>query len=151
MSKTWILVANRGGARLFANDGAHKEMTLLRDITHDAVHLTASDLNSDRAGRTFDSHGAGRHGMGKGDSATDHETERFAKELATVLKDGRLKAEYSRLALFAEPRFLGNLKSSLDDQTAKLVTETVTKDLAHVSDSDLPAIILEHIRISNLG
>ncbi|MCG6976938.1 MAG: host attachment protein [Acidiferrobacterales bacterium] len=141
MEKTWILVANRGGARLFENTGPGKGMTLLRDIAHSEGHLKDQDFNADKPGRSFDSKGEGRHAMGKSESPKEHEIDRFAKELAHMCDKGRTSNEFTRLILVAEDRLLGLLKNELDHNTAKLVTDTVHKDLAHVADADVPATL----------
>lgn len=141
MSHTWILVANQSSARLFATGARGKGMALLRDIAHSEGHLKNQDINADRPGRTFDSHGDGRHAMGKSESPKEHEVARFAGELAKVLDEGRTHNRFSRLVLVAEDGFLGTLKGELNDHTLKLVTATVRKDYAHVNDADLPALL----------
>ena len=147
MSKTWILVANQSGARLFENTGHGKGMTLLRDIAHAEGHLKDQDINADKPGRAFDSEGTGRHSMGKSESPKEHEVAKYAKELAAILEKGRTTNEFSRLVLIAEDRFLGTLKGELDEQTAKLITDTVHKDYAHVADSDIPAKVEAEVKL----
>ena len=147
MEKTWILVANRGGARLFENTGPGKGMTLLRDIAHSEGHLKDQDFNADKPGRSFDSKGEGRHAMSKSESPKEHETAQFAKELAQMLDKGRATNEFSRLVLVAEDGFLGVLKGELDANTAKLVTDTVHKDMAHVADADIPTTLEGSIKL----
>jgi protein required for attachment to host cells len=147
MSKTWVLIANRSNARLFTNDGSNKELTLSRDIAHTEGHFKDQDFGSDKPGRSFDSGGQGRHAMGKSESPAEHETARFAGELAAMLNKGRGNNEFSRLVLAAEPGFLGTLKNALDDQTAKLVTDTVDKDFVRMADAEIPAAILQHIKL----
>jgi protein required for attachment to host cells len=147
MSKTWILVANQSGARIFENTGPGKGMTLLRDIAHAEGHLKDQDINADKPGRAFDSEGAGRHAMGKGESPKEHEVAKFAKELAQLLDKGRSANEFARLILVAEDGFLGTLKGELNDNTAKLVTDTVHKDYAHVADGDLPATLEAAVKL----
>lgn len=147
MSHAWILVANRSNARLFANKGSHKSLNLVEDFFHSAGRHRERDLNSDKSGRLAGSGGQSRHGVGDGHSATEHEAENFAKELAQRLHQGRTENEFTRLVLVAEPGFLGLLKGALDDQTAKLLTDTVAKDLVHMSDSEIPDVVLEHVRL----
>lgn len=147
MDSTWILVANRANARLFTNTGSHRELTLLKDFIHSEGRLKDRELSSDKPGRAFDSGGQGRHGMSKSESPSEHETARFAKELATVLEQGRTSHQFGRLILVAEPGFLGVLNGAIDRHTAELVTDTLSKDLAHLDDADIPAVILEHIRL----
>ena len=55
--------------------------------------------------------------------------EQFAKQLSTVLDEGRMQQRYVQLVLVAEPRFLGILRSTLPLSTAALVVATLDKDL----------------------
>jgi Protein required for attachment to host cells. len=50
MSITWILIANAGEARLFANLGPNKGLKLLKKMDHPASREKASELVSDRPG-----------------------------------------------------------------------------------------------------
>lgn len=147
MNTNWILVANRSGARLFENTGPGKGLTLLRDIAHAEGHLKNQDFNADKSGRSFDSGGEGRHPTGKSQSPTQHETQKFGKELAAVLDEGRTANAYSALTLVAEAGFLGVLKGELDDQVSKLVSQTVEKDLAKVADGDIADSLASAIEI----
>ncbi len=147
MNTNWILVANRSGARLFENTGPGKGLTLLRDIAHAEGHLKNQDFNADKSGRSFDSVGEGRHATGKSQSPTEHETQKFSKELATMLNEGRTANAYHALILVAEAGFLGVLKGELDDQVSKLVTETIEKDMAKVADGDIATSLSSAIKL----
>jgi len=147
MNTSWILVANRSGARLFENTGPGKGLTLLRDIAHAEGHLKNQDFNADKPGRSFDSGGEGRHATEKSQSPTEHETQKFGKELANLLNEGRTANSYNSLVLVAEAGFLGVLKGELDDQVSKLVSETVEKDLAKVADGSIADSLASVIKI----
>jgi protein required for attachment to host cells len=147
MSTTWILVANRSGARLFENSGPGKGLILLHDIAHVEGHLKNQDFNADKPGRSFDSVGEGRHSAEKSQSPTEHETKKFGKELADILNEGRTTNAYESLVLVAEAGFLGVLKGELDNHVSKLVSQTVEKDLAKVADGDIAASLSPSIKI----
>ncbi len=138
MSKTWILVAHRAGARLFESDGPGR-MRRVEEIAHPEGRLENRALGSDKPGRSFDSHGAGRHALGKEHDEAETVAQAFAHKLAAHLDNARAKNAYSRLVLVAEPRFLGHLRAALTTHTASLVGATIDKDLGKVSDHDLPA------------
>lgn len=138
MAKTWILVAHRGGARLFENCGPGKGMELLQNIDNPAGKLKNQEINSDKPGRSFDRRGGGRHAYSAEQDPITHVAEHFAKQLGALLEDGRTEQRYSRLVLVADPRFLGLLRSSLPAQTAALVSATLDKDLGGIEPRDLP-------------
>lgn len=135
---TWILVAHRAGARLFENDGPGKGLRRIEEIAHPAGRLENRQIGSDKPGRSFDSHGTGRHALGKEQDPAETLAREFARELTARLEHGRVRNAYARLVLVAEPRFLGMLRSALSPQTQALVGATLDKDLGGVSDHDLP-------------
>lgn len=138
MSKNWLLVANRTGARLFENIGPGSGLTRLQEFTHPEGRLKDQDFISDDSGRVHDRAGDGSHKMEMTESASDHEDRLFAHQLALALKHGLDEHNFTRLFLVAEPGFLGDLKASLDKKTASLLEGTLGKDLVHVEDRDIP-------------
>lgn len=138
MNNIWILVAHRGGARVFENKGPGKGLNLLHDIPHPEGRLKNKDIGSDKPGRSFDSRGQGRHSLSSEQEPTAHLAEQFAKQLSSLLEEGRNQQRYKKLVLVAEPRFLGNLRAVLSAPTAALVSGAVDKDLGGVSPHDMP-------------
>lgn len=147
MNNIWILVAHRGGARLFENKGPGKGLNLLHDIPHPQGRLKNKDIGADKPGRSFDSHGQGRHALGTEQEPTAHVAEQFAKQLSSMLDDGRNRQRYRKLVLVAEPRFLGNLRAALSSPTAALVTAAVGKDLGGVEPHNMPKYLDQVIRL----
>ncbi len=137
MTTTWILVAHRGGARLFENNGPGKGMKLVEDIPHPEGRLKNREINTDKSGRAFDTFSR-RHGMSQDQEATDQVATVFAKQLGDKLGKGRTQNRYGRLVMVADPRFLGELRNCLDKHTAALVNATLDKDLGGVDEHDLP-------------
>ncbi len=137
MKNTWVLIAHRGGARVFENKGPGKGLILLQDIPHPEGKLKSKDLGSDEPGRSFDSHGA-RHSFEQEVGLVAHVAEVFARQIAGILEDGRVGHRYGRLVLVAEARFLGILRAALSRETSALVTATVNKDLGHVEMQEVP-------------
>lgn len=141
------MVAHRGGARVFENKGPGKGLNLLHDIPHPAGRLKNKDIGADKPGRSFDSHGQARHALGSEQEPKEHVAEQFAKQLSSILDDGRNRRCYGKLVLVAEPRFLGNLRAALSAPTAALVTLTVDKDLGGVDLHNMPKFLGDAIRL----
>ncbi len=137
---TWVLVADSSRARLLIleRDRSLKEAEVL---VCPEDRLREQDLTSDRAGRSFDTKGAGSHGMEP--STTQHEQVAidFAKQLAERLEGLRVSDQMEKLVLIAAPAFLGHLRSSLSGATQNLVALSIDKDL---TKHKLPQIV-EHI------
>lgn len=79
--------------------------------------------------------------------ATPQETnaERFAKEVADHLRQGRTREAFSGLTLIAEPRFLGRLRANIDAETAKRVRLTVDKNLVESSVAKIDEELRGHM------
>lgn len=146
MNNTWILVAHRGGARLFESKQPGKDLSLLQDIPHPEGRLKSKDIGTDRPGRSVDSHGT-RHAFVQEQEPAAHVTEQFSQQLAGLLDDGRTQRRYGKLVLVAEPHFLGILRAALSHETAALVTAVVNKDLGHVEPRDIPKHLSDAIRL----
>lgn len=138
MTKTWILVAHRSGARILENKGPRKRLELLQQIEHPEGRLKNHEINSDKSGRGFDGKGVEHHAYSNEHAPTEHVAEQFAKQLSEVLEHGRTRRRFDKLVLVAEPRFLGNLRAAIPAQTAALISATMDKDLGGVETRDLP-------------
>jgi protein required for attachment to host cells len=147
MAKTWILVAHRGGARLFENRGPGKGLELLQDVDHPAGKLKNKDIDSDKPGRKFSGSSPGRHGAGHDQEPTEHIAEQFAKRLSGLLDQGRVHQQFDSLVLVAEPRFLGALRAALSIPTAAMVTTTLGKDLGAIEARGLPNHLENVVRL----
>ena len=137
MTTTWIITANRSSASLFESDWPGKSMRRIQDIPHIQGRMQNKDIDADKPGRSFDSIGQGRHAMSTEQEPTEHIAQKFALDLAELLKKGRVTHAYDKLVLMAEPKFLGILRAALDANTAALVVQTVNKELLNVKEEDL--------------
>ena len=142
MSKCWIVVAHRAGARIFLDHGRSAPPELLHTLEHPAGRLQARELGSDRPGRTTASAGPGRHALADETSVREQGAQVFARELATRLAAARNAHECDAIVLVAEPHMLGLLRGALDAHTAALVRASLARDLVHVADRDIG----EHLR-----
>lgn len=135
---TWILVAHRAGARVFASRGPHAALRKVLSIPYPTGRAHTRDLRSDKPGRLFQLGRCARSSTESVHGSSDHLAEVFALELARVLNDGRNHESYDNLILLAEPRFLGKLRKRLAKATAAKVLATLAKDLGWIEDVDLP-------------
>ena len=82
------------------------------------------------------------HSVGHEHDASEHERDRFAREVAKALADACRKDRFARLHVLAAPRFLGALREHMDDDTrARLAGEhdvDVTAETAEQIRSRLP-------------
>ena len=128
---TWILVADAGRARIFANHGVGKGLEEVTEGEHTHPLPKTREIGTDKPGRSFDSHGTGRHAMEPRVDWHEQAKEEFAKELAKWLKAAWLADSFGRLVIAAPPRTLGELRRELDPQVAKCISAEIDKDLTH--------------------
>ncbi|MDX1711427.1 MAG: host attachment protein [Rhodovibrionaceae bacterium] len=134
--RTWILVADGEHARFLENMGPGKGLqdAPLKDM--DADIPQSREIVTDRPGRSFDSHGQGRHAM-EPIQYRRFEEQRFAGEVAQILDKAAATDSFDRLVLVAPPKTLGDLRKKLNDNTTKLVHAEIDKDLVNAPDEHL--------------
>lgn len=147
MTKNWIMVANRTGARVFENIGPGSGLTKLEEFSHPEGRLKDQDFTSDDKGRTHDRAGQGSHKMEPAESPSAHEDRHFAHDLAQALKQGLEQQHFTRLFLVAEAGFLGDIKAALDKKTASVLEGTLDKDLVQVEDRDIASHLGDMIKL----
>lgn len=139
MAETWVVVADSGRARFFEGD-ARRGLKELDVLVAPDLRLREQALASDRPGR-IDTQAGGVHSMGRQESVKNHERESFARRVAARIEDARRAGVLDRVTLIAAPRFLGQLRAQLTDQSAALVTCTIDKDLTALA----PARLVDHL------
>jgi protein required for attachment to host cells len=137
MAITWAVIAHRTGARIYENHGPGKGLTRIRELTNEVARKQDHEQDADKPGRTFDRHGSGRHAKSREETPHERAASNFARQLAESLTEGRHEGRFDRLVLAAEPKFLGMLRESLDEPTARHVTATLAKDLGEVDERKL--------------
>ena len=136
---TWILVADRGCARILRQlAGAPGELEEIKKLDCPEGGLHPSQQVSDQPG-----YFKGRsESLDAGDPQTDfkHRTaQRFAREIVRNLEEGRQRGDFGHLILVAAPMFLGVLKSHLDEPLSRLVQCSIDRDYTSLSLADLAA------------
>lgn len=127
----WIVVADESSTVVYARDTKRGPLRELFSLENEAARKKTGDLISDRGGRSFDSHGQGRHTMAK--EKTDpkkHAATLFAKQIAERIAKAVHNGSCRGFALVAAPRFLGILREAVS--TAAKVEPFVTVDKAVV-------------------
>lgn len=136
MATTWILVANASQAKLYANTGPKKGLTIIKDLKHPESREKAADLVSDRPGQLHSPGSGHRASQPKTDPKTN-EARHFAQELARELNHGRASGQIERVILVAPPAFMGLINEKLDGPTANIVSDRFEKDYTKATDKEL--------------
>ncbi len=133
MNTTWIVAANAGRARLFAQTNANEPFEEIEDEVDTDARLRTADTETDDLGRR--SHARGPlasstqpSGYQPHETPHEHHADAFARGVASMLARGRADGRYAHLVLTAAPDFLGLLRKHLDPQVASLVKFEIDRD-----------------------
>ncbi len=136
---TYVLVADGARARIYVNEGPGKGLQAVSGATHKAdLHQHSRDVKSDKPGRTVNAATGQRSAMEPNQDWHRFEKHKFAREMAKVIDAAAANKAFDRLILVAPPTTLGDLRMELDDQTRKLVSGELPKDLTRHAEQDLP-------------
>lgn len=131
-NRTWILIADAAGARIFEKPRDRNHIEGAPKHTMTGTQLRNGDIQSDRAGRTFDSVGEGRHSKEPKVDPTRYEKSLFAHAVAQRLEDEKMLNAFDHIILVAPPQFLGDLRKSLSSSVKPCVIGEVAKDLTNL-------------------
>ncbi len=127
--RSLIVVADRESARFFH----HSRPGASLEPHGPAIERpSVGDQTADRPGRAFDTQGEGRHAMQPQTTYQDQERQSMAQAIRERVDAAFHADEVDRLALIADPKLLGELRSVLD----KPIRERVVVELgAHLTQA----------------
>jgi protein required for attachment to host cells len=138
-----VVVADESKAVLYSRETLRGPLQEQRTFGNEAARLKTDDLLADRGGRSFDSHGHGRHTIAAEKSdPKQHLAEAFAREIADDIGARQHKGELRGYALVAAPRFLGMLRNQLAPRVTGEPYATVDKNVVG-QEEDVIARLLE--------
>ena len=114
----WVIVADDSQAIVYSRESRTGPMTEHARFRCEAARQSAEDRLADKGGRSFDSHGYGRHTMTReGGSPEVQAREGFARELADYIARAGHANDFGYYAIVAAPKFLGALRTALASRT----------------------------------
>ena len=135
---TWIVVADASRARFHRVADDYRGIAAREAKLESArARARADQLVTDRSGRSFDSAGEGRHAMEPEVTPQAREKERFRERVAGAMRDALLEGEVERFVLVAEPRTLGALRATLDDDVRARIVAELDKDYTDLPPDEL--------------
>ncbi len=144
---TWVLIADATSAKIYVNRGRGSGLEPLPHGELAGVNAHTRDLVSDRPGRAFDSHGAGRHSMEPPTDPHEHEKARFIERLSDFLAERAERGGFDQLVVVAPPRALGLLRDKLTPAVAKRVVHELHKDLIPIPEHELAGHLAEVVTL----
>lgn len=139
----WIVVADEASAIVYGRETMRSSLWELFRMENEAGRMKPGELLADRGGRSFDSHGQGRHTMTKEHGPKDHLGDAFAKEIATRIQHAMHTGNCRGYALIATPRFLGRLVDAVDKNVHDKPFLTVDKHVVGRETAFIEGLIAE--------
>jgi protein required for attachment to host cells len=140
-ARTWFVVADGSRAKVFESTGVDEEPREIHDMGLSIDLPKSGELLADRAGRTFDSVGAGRHAKENPSDPHRHLKREFAGRLVDELRRAKLAERFDRLVLVAPPEFLGDLRRELPKDLKATVSDEIASDLTNTPKQQLYALL----------
>jgi protein required for attachment to host cells len=136
-TKTWVLIADGARARVLQNDGPGHGLHAIEGHVFQGDHSATHDLMSDREGRSFSSHGAGRSAIESHSDPHRELKKQFAQQLADMLTRGLEQHAYDRLVIVAPPVALGDLRAAISNHVRAKVVGEVAQDLTKTPNGEV--------------
>ncbi len=142
---TWIVVADEAAAAFYARQSRRGPITELFQLRNETARKKTGDLISDRGGRSFDSHGQGRHTMVKEQSGPKKRAiNAFAKNIAKRINDAIHEGTCDEIVLIAAPRFLGVLRDALAKAGNVVPAVTIDKEMIGQDAGAIEKLLAEY-------
>ena len=146
----WVVNTNSNTCHIYHYQKSPAQLTLLKELNHPENKLKKSDfLTSDKPGRyqSDPSHGSGSYSQRTDPKAVAIDD--FAREIARELEHGRATNAYDNLIIITPPHMNGLLIQHLDKHVKNLVSHTIQKDLQHLNDKELLALLKADTRYAD--
>ena len=134
---TWVLVADAGTATVWCKAGANGRLAAVEGGQFDAPRSHGQDIYADDRGRSFESVGGQRHGMERPTSPEDQGRAAFARLITGWLERPGAGQHFDCLAIAAEPKMLGALRSHLPAALRDKVVAELHKDLTKATPEEI--------------
>lgn len=128
MKHSWVIVADAAHARVFEITKPDNRLHEINKLQHAESRMYASQLRTGGKGAVIDSAGSGQHQPDPQVSQSEKHAAHFARELAAYLYQQRTDDAFAHLVVVAEPKFLGHLRTQLDQPTTQLVSASIDKN-----------------------
>ena len=140
-TKTWILVADGGRARILEVAGKGKVLRMISGSDAKLDNPPSHEQGRDRPARVHELVGNVRHAVEpRHDPHRARET-LFARQLGAMLGGYAARNDFDRLVLVAPAAMLGDLRRALQPQVLEKVVAEVDKDLTKIPTHN----VLAHI------
>ena len=136
MKMTWVVVANSNQYRIYHYHRKDQILALLQECQHPENKCKEHDILSDRQGRYATNHAA--HGAyTQPVDPMEESIDRFARNLADALEQGRNQNAFDALILIIPPDMEGRLLHHLNKHVKPLIQHVIQKNIVQCDEKAL--------------
>lgn len=136
--RTWVLVADGSRARILRDPFSHAvRAENLGELVFRAEQKRLREIMADKPGKGFGASGSRRSSMEYHSDPIREDERAFASMLVEVLNSHRIAGDFERLAIFASPEMLGDLRKALPDPLKNITVGEIAKDLTRLPAPEL--------------
>lgn len=151
MSIVWVLVADRGRAKVFHMlPEVQPSFLLLAEFEHPESRQPAQAFESDSPGR-IQLRGASRSAVEPHTDLAHLTARKFARELAEYLDSACRENRFEKLVIVAPPLFLGTLRRLLSPPLKQRIAFEVDKDLTACNEPELQKHLVQLMQTASLS
>lgn len=140
-----VIITNSNTCRLYHYEKSLPQLTLTKEIVHPENKLKISEQFSDRQGH-YQGGESARGAYQAPHDPKEIEFNNFAREIANLLNQERIKKDYDELILIAPPKMKGLLFQHLNKNVVGLIVNDIDKDLINLSDHELLKFLSTHTK-----
>ena len=139
----WIVVANEAAAEFCMQPRKNGRIDRLFTLHNDVARKKTAEIISSRGGRSFDSHGYGRHTHSRQHEPKDVYLLKFARTIAKRLLEVEHNEPVAGIVLVAPPRFIGLLRKAIAVAGGIEPCRTINKDVVGIDERHLQQLLAE--------
>ena len=137
-----VVVADEASAVFYTRRKVYSPLQKWRTVTNDEARMKTGELIADRGGRSFDSHGHGRHTLTSEKAGPkEHIATVFAGQIAESVSADMQSGNCLGFALVAAPRFLGELRSEISTVVKARPYATVDKAMVGSDEAAISKLL----------
>ncbi len=138
----WVVVADASRAVIYSREKRRDPLVQSLILENQESRKKAGELLADRGGRSFDSHGQGRHTLGKEETGPKREvTLAFARELTRIVDKAKQSGECREFGLIAAPEFLGMLRNAMSRSVNLVPSFEIDKNVVDYDAEEISDLI----------
>ena len=142
LGKHWVVVANESKAVVYSREKQRSPLSERLVIENETAREKTGDILADKGGRSFDSHGQGRHTMAKEETGPKrHEALAFARRIVDTVERATRRGDCRDFGLIAAPEFLGMMRHELSGSREIRPTFQIDKNVVERDPEKISALI----------